>query len=235
MSYGITFNKTQCPNSEDERDHMSKILYASAIRSIMYQRGRGGALMQMELCDVHSETKLMPYHLLQEHLLRRSLSQVCTQKNNTAFLSEPETFDQLQVPLDLFGKSAAYLKGIKKLCWTMALLFNEENGGVQESGGCLGGETLTITQVTTISNRDTAVQVEFLEAARPAIKRPRIAEPNKALLTKKDFIINAYRDHCIFMGRGGTLLEVFVELMGTAEWRASKSTSYYKHRDFFLV
>ncbi|XP_039034763.1 pyruvate dehydrogenase E1 component subunit alpha-1, mitochondrial-like [Hibiscus syriacus] len=34
------------------------------------------------------------------------------------------------------------------------------------------------------------------------------------------------------MDRGGTLLEVFAELMGTVEWRASKSTIYYKHGDF---
>ena len=36
MSYGISHSKTQCPMTQDEWDHMSKILYASTIRFIMY-------------------------------------------------------------------------------------------------------------------------------------------------------------------------------------------------------
>ena len=36
MSHGITLSKSQCPNTKDERERMSKIPYASAIRSIMY-------------------------------------------------------------------------------------------------------------------------------------------------------------------------------------------------------
>ena len=36
LSHGIDLSKTQCPMMTDEQELMSKVLYASAIGSIMY-------------------------------------------------------------------------------------------------------------------------------------------------------------------------------------------------------
>jgi len=41
-----------------------------------------------------------------------------------------------------------------------------------------------------------------------------IASGYESVLTKKDHVITAYRDHATFYGRGGSIFEIFSELMG---------------------
>ncbi|KAA0060082.1 retrotransposon protein, putative, Ty1-copia subclass [Cucumis melo var. makuwa] len=38
MAHGMSICKNQCPKTQDERERMQKILYASAIGSIMYAK-----------------------------------------------------------------------------------------------------------------------------------------------------------------------------------------------------
>ncbi|GLU19596.1 hypothetical protein SLE2022_358370 [Rubroshorea leprosula] len=78
------------------------------------QRGRGGAMIQMELRDVDTGNKVSLRFGTEEPVERvfveeKSFTCLYTE-NDTAFLIEPDTYEQLQVSLDIFGKSAAYLK-----------------------------------------------------------------------------------------------------------------------------
>ncbi|KAH9740566.1 EFP domain-containing protein [Citrus sinensis] len=85
------------------------------------QRGRGGAMMQMELRDIDTGNKVSLRFGTEEAVERvfvedKSFTCLYTE-NDTAFVIESETFEQLEVPLDVFGKAGAYLQDLYiKIC-----------------------------------------------------------------------------------------------------------------------
>ncbi|XP_061978403.1 uncharacterized protein LOC133699158 isoform X2 [Populus nigra] len=91
------------------------------------QRGRGGAILTLELRDVDSGNKQTFRFGAEEAVERvfveeRSFTCLYTE-HESVYLMDLEKFEQLEVPLILFGQAAAYLKGTKRLCWTMVSLF----------------------------------------------------------------------------------------------------------------
>lgn len=78
------------------------------------QQGRGGATIQVELRDVDSGSKLNERFRTDETLERvfveeKSMTYLYGD-GDIIVLMEPETFEQIEVSKDLFGKAAAYLK-----------------------------------------------------------------------------------------------------------------------------
>ncbi|CAA7053732.1 unnamed protein product, partial [Microthlaspi erraticum] len=78
------------------------------------QQGRGGASIQVELRDVDNGNKLNLRFGTEESVEKvfvHEKSYTCLYtEGDTAFLIEPDTFEQVEVPLDIFGKASVYLK-----------------------------------------------------------------------------------------------------------------------------
>ncbi|CAN1294878.1 Elongation factor P [Linum perenne] len=78
------------------------------------QRGRGGAMMQIEIRDVDNGSKQNSRFGTEESVERVFVQEkpfTCLYtEDNMAYLMDPVNFEQLEVPLELFGKSAAYLQ-----------------------------------------------------------------------------------------------------------------------------
>ncbi|KAK4792383.1 hypothetical protein SAY86_022818 [Trapa natans] len=78
------------------------------------QQGRGSAMIQVELRDVESGNKVNARFNTDESLEKvfveeKSLTCMCTIDDEVALI-DPDTFEQMDVKKDLFGKNAAYLK-----------------------------------------------------------------------------------------------------------------------------
>ncbi|KAK8443887.1 hypothetical protein SEVIR_9G045900v4 [Setaria viridis] len=82
-------------------------------------QGRGGATIQVELRDVDTGNKITERFRTDEALERvfveEKLFTYLYQEGDTVTLMEPETFEQIEVSKDLFGKAAAYLKDEMKV------------------------------------------------------------------------------------------------------------------------
>ncbi|KAG8061350.1 hypothetical protein GUJ93_ZPchr0003g18063 [Zizania palustris] len=78
-------------------------------------QGRGGAIIQVELRDVDTGNKITERFRTDEALERVFVEEksftYLYQEGDTVTLMEPDTFEQLEVSKELFGKAAAYLKG----------------------------------------------------------------------------------------------------------------------------
>ncbi|KAL4198495.1 hypothetical protein AMTRI_Chr03g46170 [Amborella trichopoda] len=78
------------------------------------QHGRGGATIQVELRDVDSGNKITERFRTDEAIDRVFVEdksfQFLYQEGHSVNVMEPDTFEQMEVSKDLFGKRAAYLK-----------------------------------------------------------------------------------------------------------------------------
>ncbi|CAL1386130.1 unnamed protein product [Linum trigynum] len=120
------------------------------------QRGRGGATMQIELRDVDSGTKQNSRFGTEESVERvfvqeKSFACLYTE-DKMAYLMDPVNFEQLEVPLELFGKAAAYLKEDLKV---KLQLYDDRplSGSVPKQVTCSIKETLANMKGTTVTPR----------------------------------------------------------------------------------
>ncbi|CAL4936572.1 unnamed protein product [Urochloa decumbens] len=97
----------------------AKMLGSDVIKAQHSHQGRGGATIQVELRDVDTGNKITERFRTDEALERVFVEEksftYLYQEGDTVMLMEPETFEQIEVSKDLFGKAAAYLKDEMKV------------------------------------------------------------------------------------------------------------------------
>ncbi|ESR58831.1 hypothetical protein CICLE_v10016443mg [Citrus x clementina] len=120
------------------------------------QRGRGGAMMQMELRDIDTGNKVSLRFGTEEAVERvfvedKSFTCLYTE-NDTAFVIESETFEQLEVPLDVFGKAGAYLQEGMKV-WLQLYDGRALSGSIPKRVACTIKEIHASTKGPTVTPR----------------------------------------------------------------------------------
>ncbi|OEL27667.1 Elongation factor P [Dichanthelium oligosanthes] len=97
----------------------AKMLGSDVIKAQHSHQGRGGATIQVELRDVDTGNKVTERFRTDEALERVFVEEksftYLYQEGETVMLMEPETFEQIEVSKELFGKAAAYLKDEMKV------------------------------------------------------------------------------------------------------------------------
>jgi len=95
------------------------LCFVQVIKAQHSHQGRGGATIQVELRDVDTGNKITERFRTDEALERVFVEEksftYLYQEGDTVMLMEPETFEQIEVSKDLFGKAAAYLKDEMKV------------------------------------------------------------------------------------------------------------------------
>ncbi|GJN22953.1 hypothetical protein PR202_gb10563 [Eleusine coracana subsp. coracana] len=108
-----TYSLTAAPWAVTQRRGV-KMLGSDVIKAQHSHQGRGGATVQVELRDVDTGNKVTERFRTDEALERVFVEEksftFLYQEGDNITLMEPETFEQLEVSKELFGKSAAYLK-----------------------------------------------------------------------------------------------------------------------------
>ncbi|BBH04288.1 elongation factor P family protein, partial [Prunus dulcis] len=96
--------------------HRGAVVLGSDVIKVEHSHeGRGKAHIKVELRDVDSGNKTSQRLSTDEAVERvfvetKSYIYMCTDRDGIVLLMDPDTYDQLEVPEDLFGKKAKYLQ-----------------------------------------------------------------------------------------------------------------------------
>nr|CAD1818401.1 unnamed protein product [Ananas comosus var. bracteatus] len=95
-------------------NHINEGRIYQVLKAQHTQHGRGGATIQVELRDVDTGNKTTERFRTDEAIERVFVEEksftFLYHEGDSVMLMEPTTFEQLEVPKEMFGKAAAYLK-----------------------------------------------------------------------------------------------------------------------------
>ncbi|KAI4340589.1 hypothetical protein MLD38_025408 [Melastoma candidum] len=145
------------------------------------QQGRGSAMIQVELRDVESGNKVNARFNTDESIEKIFVEEkfftcMCTMDDEVALI-DPNTFEQIDVKRDLFGKAAAFLKEDMKV---MLRLFNDKplSGSVPKHVACTVVDTPHVAKGASV----TPVEKRALLDNGLTVKVPTFIENGEVIL-----------------------------------------------------